>query len=169
MKKIWFGTLLLGLIASPAFAKGKPQGSKDHGKPEAHYDKDKHDKDKHDKDKGGKDWKDHDRDHRSSSDRPAGWDKGKKTGWDNCDVPPGQAKKEGCHSTGTHRVVTHRTATDPKSPTRRYPVRTTTSTKTTTTTTKTTAAKTGTHPFEPTLRKKEVENKERVDMQNQRD
>jgi hypothetical protein len=28
--------------------------------------------------------------------RPPGWDKGKKTGWGNCDVPPGQAKKVGC-------------------------------------------------------------------------
>src|SRR5205823_12057382 len=25
------------------------------------------------------------------------WDKGKKTGWGNCDVPPGQVKKLGCH------------------------------------------------------------------------
>lgn len=31
--------------------------------------------------------------------RPPGWDKGKKTGWGDCDVPPGQAKKQGCNST----------------------------------------------------------------------
>lgn len=31
--------------------------------------------------------------------RPRGWDKGKKTGWGNCDVPPGQAKKMGCAPT----------------------------------------------------------------------
>ncbi len=28
--------------------------------------------------------------------RPPGWSKGKKTGWGDCDVPPGQAKKVGC-------------------------------------------------------------------------
>ena len=31
-------------------------------------------------------------------DRPAGWSHGKKTGWGDCDLPPGQAKKHGCHS-----------------------------------------------------------------------
>ncbi len=31
------------------------------------------------------------------SNRPPGWDRGRKTGWGNCDVPPGLAKKEGCH------------------------------------------------------------------------
>ncbi len=30
--------------------------------------------------------------------RPPGWSKGKKTGWGNCDLPPGQAKKYGCNS-----------------------------------------------------------------------
>ncbi len=27
---------------------------------------------------------------------PPGWSKGKKTGWGNCGMPPGQAKKYGC-------------------------------------------------------------------------
>jgi len=27
---------------------------------------------------------------------PPGWNKGKKTGWGNCGLPPGQAKKYGC-------------------------------------------------------------------------
>jgi len=27
---------------------------------------------------------------------PPGWDKGKKTGWGDCNLPPGQAKKHGC-------------------------------------------------------------------------
>ncbi len=30
------------------------------------------------------------------SGRPPGWDRGRKSGWGNCDVPPGQAKKVGC-------------------------------------------------------------------------
>ena len=29
---------------------------------------------------------------------PPGWSKGKKTGWGNCGLPPGQAKKYGCRS-----------------------------------------------------------------------
>ena len=28
--------------------------------------------------------------------RPHGWDRGRKTGWGYCDVPPGLAKKYGC-------------------------------------------------------------------------
>jgi hypothetical protein len=28
--------------------------------------------------------------------RPPGWSRGKKTGWGNCGMPPGQAKKYGC-------------------------------------------------------------------------
>ena len=31
--------------------------------------------------------------------RPPGWDRGRKVGWGNCDMPPGQAKKYGCRST----------------------------------------------------------------------
>ncbi len=30
--------------------------------------------------------------------QPPGWSKGKKTGWGNCGMPPGQAKKYGCRS-----------------------------------------------------------------------
>ena len=29
--------------------------------------------------------------------RPPGWSRGKKTGWKNCGLPPGQAKKYGCY------------------------------------------------------------------------
>jgi hypothetical protein len=32
------------------------------------------------------------------SGRPPGWDRGRKVGWGNCDLPPGQAKKYGCRS-----------------------------------------------------------------------
>lgn len=31
--------------------------------------------------------------------RPPGWEHGRKVGWGDCDVPPGQAKKMGCRST----------------------------------------------------------------------
>ncbi len=30
--------------------------------------------------------------------RPPGWSHGKKKGWGDCDLPPGQAKKYGCNS-----------------------------------------------------------------------
>jgi hypothetical protein len=30
--------------------------------------------------------------------RPPGWSHGKKTGWKNCGLPPGQAKKYGCRT-----------------------------------------------------------------------
>jgi hypothetical protein len=30
--------------------------------------------------------------------RPTGWSQGKKTGWGNCGLPPGQAKKYGCRT-----------------------------------------------------------------------
>jgi hypothetical protein len=30
--------------------------------------------------------------------RPPGWSRGQKTGWGNCGLPPGQAKKYGCRS-----------------------------------------------------------------------
>ena len=29
--------------------------------------------------------------------RPPGWSRGRKTGWGRCDLPPGLAKKYGCH------------------------------------------------------------------------
>lgn len=31
-------------------------------------------------------------------DSPPGWNRGKKTGWGNCGLPPGQAKKSGCRT-----------------------------------------------------------------------
>ncbi len=39
-------------------------------------------------------------------DRPPGWSRGKKTGWGNCGMPPGQAKKYGCR-TYTYRGRPH--------------------------------------------------------------
>ena len=39
-------------------------------------------------------------------DVPPGWNKGKKTGWGNCGMPPGQAKKYGCRAY-TYQGRTH--------------------------------------------------------------
>jgi len=58
--------------------------------------------------------KDHDK-HGTAQNHPPGWDKGKKTGWGDCDVPPGQAKKVGCHPNSNahndhdrdHHVASH--------------------------------------------------------------
>lgn len=38
--------------------------------------------------------------------RPPGWSQGRKTGWGNCGLPPGQAKKYGCR-TYTYQGVPH--------------------------------------------------------------
>ncbi|MGH9789355.1 MAG: hypothetical protein ACRD4U_11720 [Candidatus Acidiferrales bacterium] len=35
---------------------------------------------------------------RDLADRPHGWNRGRKVGWGNCDLPPGLAKKYGCNS-----------------------------------------------------------------------
>ena len=34
----------------------------------------------------------------SGDSRPPGWSQGKKTGWGDCGLPPGQAKKHGCRT-----------------------------------------------------------------------
>ena len=39
--------------------------------------------------------------------RPPGWDRGRKTGWGGCDVPPGQVKKVGCRDFGVFRHGRH--------------------------------------------------------------
>jgi hypothetical protein len=58
-------------------------------------DKDRDHRVSHDRDRDG----DRDRD-RDKHARPAGWSKGRKTGWGNCNLPPGQAKKNGGCNTG---------------------------------------------------------------------
>jgi hypothetical protein len=99
MKKLIAGATVVAcmLMGSAAFAKD-------------------HDRDEH-KGKGPQHrnvrWdRDHDRDHDR---RPPGWDKGKKKGWGDCDVPPGQAKKHGCYDRDRHhhhaRRVVRRTPT----------------------------------------------------------
>ena len=37
--------------------------------------------------------------------RPPGWDRGRKVGWGNCDLPPGLAKKYGCRSGFFYRDI----------------------------------------------------------------
>ena len=93
--------------------------AKDHGRAEfKRASWDKHDNDRnHDRDRDHV--RDHDRDHHSDfrdhhagpKSTPPGWSKGRKTGWGNCDAPPGQAKKTGCrpvaHTHHVHRASEH--------------------------------------------------------------
>ena len=95
-----FWSMILGLALTATAAAKNPQGnSHGHGKgnPHAQADRD------HDRD----DDRDHDRWERRDKyeyrtyrgdERPPGWSKGKKTGWGNCNLPPGQAKKYGCNN-----------------------------------------------------------------------
>lgn len=80
-------------LSGNAWAKqGGPKEKKRPGTSAPEQQKGKADKDK---DKGAR--------HESGPDsRPAGWDQGKKTGWGDCDAPPGQAKKEGCDDRDHH-------------------------------------------------------------------
>ena len=91
--QLLLATMLCIALAPGAYAKGG------HGNGDKHHDNDRHADRDHDRDHDG----DHDRD---DSKRPAGWDKGKKKGWGDCDVPPGQVKKQGCHP-NSHHVAHH--------------------------------------------------------------
>ena len=95
-----FLAVATALALAPALAAAKGPHGNPHGGGGAKFsDHDSDDQGKHAKGHGDHDRDDdrdgdHDRDDRG---RPPGWSKGKKTGWGNCDVPPGQAKKVGCH------------------------------------------------------------------------
>lgn len=62
----------------------------------------KHGHGKHSEDDGDQGWERRDgyeyRTYGDGDARPAGWNRGKKTGWGNCGLPPGQAKKYGCRT-----------------------------------------------------------------------
>lgn len=86
----------LGLVA--AFSLGGPALLADNG--------DKGDKEpqgnKHSEDRNNQGWEQRDgyeyRTYSNGDERPPGWSQGKKTGWGNCGLPPGQAKKYGCRT-----------------------------------------------------------------------
>ena len=93
MSRYWLA--VLALVASLAFITptviAEHGEGKHHGK--KHFDND-HDRDDHDRWERREGYEYHsygDRD-----DRPPGWSRGRKTGWGNCGLPPGQAKKYGC-------------------------------------------------------------------------
>jgi hypothetical protein len=101
MRKRWLA--ILALVA--ALGWGAPVLMADHGDKDnkhehgnKHFDNDDDQGRRGDRDdrwerRGGYEYRVYDRDG-----RPPGWSKGKKTGWGNCGLPPGQAKKYGCRT-----------------------------------------------------------------------
>jgi hypothetical protein len=88
--------LLAILIMVVALGIGTPTLMADHGNKDKHKHGNKH----FDNDDQG--WEHRDgyeyRTYRNRDERPPGWSHGNKTGWQNCGLPPGQAKKYGCRS-----------------------------------------------------------------------
>ena len=86
---------ILALIASLGL--GVPALMADHGDKDKHQHGNKHDG--RDDDQG---WEHRDgyeyRVYGDRDERPPGWGHGKKTGWKDCGLPPGQAKKYGCRT-----------------------------------------------------------------------
>ena len=115
--------VLLGLsLAFSGSSFAKDHRDKDRDRDDVrHHDRDRH-RD-HDRDRDGDRDRDHDRDHRirhNDHDRddrriawrhhrstPPGADHGKKVGWGNCNMPPGQAKKSGCNTVHHRRRHRH--------------------------------------------------------------
>ena len=81
--------MALCVVLAPMTASARGNGKDKDKDSDRHADRD-HDRDK-DKDRD----KVKDRDKDKDRARPAGWSKGRKTGWGNCNLPPGQAKKNG--------------------------------------------------------------------------
>ncbi len=98
MRRRWITTFALAaalLCAVPATADKDKDKDKGKGNPHAQRDDGRWEK------RGGYEYRTYEK-----GNQPPGWSKGKKTGWGNCDLPPGQAKKYGCR-TYTHNGRTH--------------------------------------------------------------
>lgn len=100
MTKRWFAVItLMGALAvsAPLMA---DHGQK-RGKGNPHEDR-ADDRGRHDRDRDDDRWERRDGyEYRAYGDRdgrPPGWSRGQKTGWRNCGLPPGQAKKYGCYT-----------------------------------------------------------------------
>jgi hypothetical protein len=100
MKTYRLGAIaLLGMLA---FALPKVSADKDKGQGHSHGNP--HARAAEDRDGDHDSWQRRGQfEYRTYTDRdtPPGWSHGKKTGWGNCGMPPGQAKKYGCR-TYTH-------------------------------------------------------------------
>ena len=93
MSTRWFAVLALGAamsLATPSLMAAKDKEKHHKGNPHANRFDDDHGWERRD----GYEYRTYgDRDG-----RPPGWSQGKKTGWGNCGMPPGQAKKYGCRT-----------------------------------------------------------------------
>ncbi len=97
--------LLVGALALTMPLRADSGKKKDHGNPHANKMFDEHERDR---DEHGRHDRDIDRWERHGNyevrvievreARPPGWRRGEKTGWANCGLPPGQAKKYGCRT-----------------------------------------------------------------------
>jgi hypothetical protein len=95
-------TVAFALSTSAFAGQGNGHGNGNgngHGNPHKAQRDNDHDRDDHDRDDHGRwvarngwEYRTYERGH-----TPPGWSKGKKTGWGNCNLPPGQAKKYGCN------------------------------------------------------------------------
>lgn len=87
LRRLWIViALLLAFVVTPAAM--------------ARNDKGKH-KGKHHAEKYSREWQrrgDYEYRMYNRGERPPGWNRGNKTGWRDCGLPPGQAKKYGCYS-----------------------------------------------------------------------
>ena len=94
MRMRWLAVLAL-VSALGIFA---PTVSADHDKDHGRGHHDRYDRDDDDDDR----WEHHDRYdvriYNIHEGLPPGWREGRKTGWGNCGLPPGQAKKYGCRT-----------------------------------------------------------------------
>ena len=96
MRKNWLAVLALAgalVFATPALLADQGQG-KGHGKGNPHAAKNFDRSDPGWERREGYEY----RVYGDHNQRPPGWSRGKKTGWGNCGLPPGQAKKYGCRT-----------------------------------------------------------------------
>jgi Ni/Co efflux regulator RcnB len=96
LKRTLFWIVALSLaLSTGAMAKDHDE----HGKGKGHEHKAAH----HDRDDDRWESRDGWEYHRFEGDhRPPGWSQGKKVGWKDCGLPPGQAKKYGCYKYRYH-------------------------------------------------------------------
>lgn len=87
--------VILTLAISLLFSVPVVIADNDHGHGNGHGNGNKH----HDDDQGWERKQNYEyRTYYGPGHYPPGWNHGKKTGWDNCGMPPGQAKKYGCRT-----------------------------------------------------------------------
>lgn len=93
MKQRYFWTVVLGMaLAVTATAKDHGDKGKGNGKGNSHSAQKHNDHDSGWEVRDGWEYRTY-----AQGQTPPGWNKGKKTGWGNCNMPPGLAKKSGCN------------------------------------------------------------------------